>query len=201
MLKLQLHYKKFIQRGFELKPLNLLLVFQVNCPGCFFYAFPIFNKLYTNLNHTDISFLGLSTAFEDFDKNTYENTKKLVNKGELIGETKKAMAQHNVESLPYSINFPIAMDETVTSIKNIEHAIEHICNINPNFKIWSEYEQNEMHQKVNFYLNSLDYISLTFTLNQLRGTPSFILFNSSYEILNSWFGMTQYEDVIKSINY
>jgi hypothetical protein len=201
MLKLQLHYKNFIQGMFELKQLNLLLVFQVNCPGCFFYALPTFNKLYANLHHTDISFLGLSTAFEDFDENTYDNTKKLVNKGELIGETKKTMALHNMESLPFAIDFPIAMDKIVTSINNNEPVINHICNINPNFKIWSEYEQIEQQQKVILYLNSLEYIPLTFTLNQLKGTPSLILFNSSYEILNSWFGMTQYEDIIKSISY
>jgi len=199
MNTLKLHFKEFIQGGFTLKPLNLLLVFQVNCPGCFFYAFPTFNKLYANLGDTNISFLGLSTAFEDFEKNTFENTRKLIEKGELIGETKKAMASNNTQGLPYPINFPVAMDEKVTSLDNTEEAVNHVCNLNPNYKIWPGFEQKALQQKVSAYLNSLDYISLTFTLNQLRGTPSFILFNSDYQILNDWFGMVEYEEVVKSI--
>jgi len=198
---LKLHFEKFIQGEFNLKPLNLLLVFQVNCPGCFFYAFPIFNKLYDNLDHTNLSFLDMSTAFEDFDKNTFENTRKLLEKGELTGETEKAMAQNGTYKLPFAINFPVAMDEKVTSIKDMENAVDHICNINPNFKIWPEFDQKALQQKVSVYLNSLEYISLTFTLNQLKGTPSLILFNSDYEVLNDWFEMVEYENIVKSIEF
>ncbi len=201
MRSIELHIKEFIQGDFKLKPLNLLFVFQVNCPGCFFYAFPVLNKLYANLDHTNLSFLGLSTSFEDFDKNTFEATKKLVEKGELIGETKKAMAAQHVQKLLYAINFPIAMDEKVTEIEDMEHAINHICNLNPNYKIWAKFDQEELQQKVGQYLNALEYTSLTFTLNQLKGTPSLILFNADYEILDDWFGMVEYEDVVKSIRY
>lgn len=199
MRLLKLHFEKLIQGDFILKPLNLLLVFQVNCPGCFFYAFPVFNELYANLDCANISFLGLSTAFEDFDKNTFENTRKLVEKGELVGETEKAMASQNAQKLPYSINFPIAMDEKVTAIEDIENAVNHICSLNPNYKIWPNFDQKELQKKVSVYLNYLEYTSLTFTLNQLKGTPSLIFFNSDYEILNDWFGVVKYEDIVKSI--
>ena len=81
MRELQLHIDKHIQGNFETKELNLLLMFQVNCPGCFTYALPLFKRLYENYKDEKFSFLALSTAFEDFDKNTLENTTLLVKEG------------------------------------------------------------------------------------------------------------------------
>ena len=78
MDKIDLNYSKELQGEFKLNKINILLVFQVNCPGCFSYALPLFNKLFRNNKTEDVSFLALSTAFEDFDKNTLVNTKKLV---------------------------------------------------------------------------------------------------------------------------
>ena len=74
MKKLELNYDKEIQGSFTLSKINILLVFQVNCPGCFSYALPFFNKIYQDYRKEDVSFLALSTAFEDFDKNTLSNT-------------------------------------------------------------------------------------------------------------------------------
>lgn len=38
------------------------------------------------------------------------------------------------------------------------------------------------------YLAQLNYVSFTFTMNHLRGTPSFILFNDQYQIIKRGFG-------------
>jgi hypothetical protein len=46
MKKLELQFDKELKGKFNLKNLNILLVFQVNCPGCFSYALPLFNTLY-----------------------------------------------------------------------------------------------------------------------------------------------------------
>ena len=96
MRRLNLHIDKMVQGEFHPKKLNLLLLFQVNCPGCFVYALPTFNQLYEKYNQ-QIGFIALSTAFENFDLNTHQNTKLLVDKGELIGETKKALHQQGIE--------------------------------------------------------------------------------------------------------
>ena len=55
MKKIELEIGDELQGKFELKKLNLLLVFQVNCPGCFSYALPFFNKLYSEFNRDGIS--------------------------------------------------------------------------------------------------------------------------------------------------
>ena len=75
--KLHLHYSRELQGKFSLKELNFLFVFQVNCPGCFLYGIPTVNQLYLEFG-SQVGFLGLSTAFEDFEFNSRENTVKLL---------------------------------------------------------------------------------------------------------------------------
>ena len=200
MKKLKLHFEEEFQGKFELKKLNLLLVFQVNCPGCFSYALPFFNKLYHEFNSEEVSFLAVSTAFEDFDKNTSENTKELVKKGTLVGETKKTMNNQGLYKLPYPLDFPIVMDKmSINRKEDLKYTINAICNINPNYILWPEFEKKAIQKRVKDYLNSLDKIALTFTLNQLKGTPSFVLFNSEFEILKEWFGHISYEEVSRKL--
>jgi hypothetical protein len=201
MNKIDLNYNKEIQGEFKINKLNLVLVFQVNCPGCFTYALPLYNKIYNAYKTKGVSFLALSTAFEDYDKNTLVNTENLVNQGTLIGETKTYMNNQGIDKLPYTLDFPIAMD-TIIDEKELDYkkAINTICKLNPNYNIWPEFEKKSMASKVENYLKSLDKIALSFTLNQLRGTPSFILFNSELEILKEWFGHVDEEEIKQIIN-
>lgn len=199
MRKLQLHYEHLLQGDFEIKNLNILLVFQVNCPGCFSYALPFFNNLYKEFISKDISFLALSTAFEDFDKNTFINTKALVEKGDVVGETKKMFLEQDYNSLPYSLDFPIAMDVVEEELNEFKVAIDTICSINPNYSLLSDLEKENLKNQVRRYLKSLKKVALTFTLNQLRGTPSFVIFNKEYEILSEWFGHAPYDKISSKI--
>ncbi|AXT61097.1 hypothetical protein D1816_12310 [Aquimarina sp. AD10] len=200
MKKIELEIGNEIQGKFVLKDLNLLLVFQVNCPRCFSYALPYFNKLYNEYKTKDISFLALSTAFEDFDKNTLLHTQNLIKDGTLVGETKKMMTQEGFEKLPYPLDFPMAMDKIEKTISDPTDVVDKICNINPNYALWPDFEKKMLQNRVKNYLNSLDNVALTFTLNQLRGTPSFVLFNSNYEILGEWFGHVQHAVIADKIN-
>jgi len=185
MKKLHLHYEKELKGRFEIKDLNLLLVFQVNCPGCFFYALPLFQELYRQLDKQEIGFLALSTAFEDFELNTQENTRALIDNGLLVGETKKAMSERDIYKLPFDIDFPVAVDQVS---KDKGQITTDICELNPNFRTWPDFDKEAMKQKVHNYLNRLEKISYTFTSNQFKGTPTFVLFNKQKEILQSWFG-------------
>lgn len=200
MKKIELNIGDEIQGKFELKKLNLLLVFQVNCPGCFSYALPLFNKLYDAYDTRGVSFVGMSTAFEDFDKNTLKHTQDLVQQGILVGETKKMMSQYGYETLPYALNFPLVMDSFDTTEVNSDTIIESFCNTNPQYHDWSEEEKGIFQNRVAHYVASLDKIALTFTLNQLKGTPSFILFNENYEIIADWFGHVPYETISEEID-
>ena len=189
MQKLLLHHDQLLKGNFEIKPLNFLFVFQVNCPGCFLHGIPLVNELYKEFKD-DLSFLGLSTAFEDFEFNNEENTQKLLFNHEVIGETKKSLNTYEIDPKSIDIEFPVAMDSQSTKEFDFKNSAKQICQINPNYKIWPEFEQNALEDKVITYLKNLEQISLTFTLNQFKGTPTMIVFNNEYEILYNKFGHT-----------
>ena len=91
----------------------LVEVFQVNCPGCFMHAIPEAINIYNKYKDDGVRVLGIATAFEDFDKNTLENLKMLVETGEVIGETKEALSMYGQlkdGKLPFKIPFPLGMD-------------------------------------------------------------------------------------------
>lgn len=199
MAKFKLQTDKILQGEFTLNDVNVVLVFQVNCPGCFSYALPLFNKLYHHFNEKNISFLGLSTAFENFDKNTIKHTENLIETGALIGETKAFMKRQHIEKLPFSLDFPIAMDLIEDNLSRLDLAVDTICNLNPNFKLWPEFDKADLRRQVITYINRLEKIPLTFTLNQLQGTPSFIVFNKSYDVLYQAFGHVEYEEIANKI--
>ncbi|MEL6557872.1 MAG: hypothetical protein AAFQ94_06775 [Bacteroidota bacterium] len=194
MQKLILEHESLLKGSFTPGKLNFLLVFQVNCPGCFIYAIPMVNRLYREFSD-QISFLGLSTAFEDFDLNTEENTKRLLFNNEIIGETKKVFEHQGLTEFPYPVEFPVAMDRKAGPQFDYEAGAEFICNSNPNYKVWSQFDQQSLTEKVVSYLKNQQELALTFTLNQLKGTPSMIIFNDQLEIFESWFGHVSYEIV------
>ena len=197
MRKLHLHIDRILQGEFKPNALNLMLLFQVNCPGCFSYALPLFNKLYDQ-NQGKLGFLALSTAFEDFDLNTEQSTELLIKEGKMVGETKRALLQQGHSVLPYQLDFPIGVD-TKAKNEQLSGLIEDICFSNPNFSIWSEYDQKLMRERVSDYLGQQEQISLTFTANQFRGTPTIVLFNKEYDLLDSWFGHTPIEEIEKAL--
>ncbi len=198
MQKLALHYDEMLQGSFSLKKLNFLFVFQVNCPGCFLYGIPLINKLFQEFKN-EISFLGISTAFEDFEYNNLKNTRLLLEQKKVVGETKKALAQQNSDTFPLSIDFPIAMDKKADASFNFDIAAAQICALNPNYTSWPKEEQTALTERVLQYLKSLESISLTFTLNQLRGTPSLLLFDDNHEVLLHRFGHIDHLEIQKQL--
>jgi len=188
MQKLWLQYNQILNGSFQPRRLNCLLVFQVNCPGCFLYAFPLFQNLFEQYASDEVGFLAISTAFEDFELNTIEHAQALIEDGTLIGETKKALHDQGIEKYPGQINFPIGLDAQVKEFDQLEKMAHRICQINPNYRTWPEFEQQALQNRVLEYLTQLERVPATFTANQFRGTPTIVLFNEGCQILQSWFG-------------
>ena len=189
MKKIALKTDSILQGDFEIKDLNLLLVFQVNCPGCFIYALPQAVQLDQKYGSQGLNVLALSTAFEDFELNTVENTQLLVQKSELVGETRKYWQAQGVDSYPFSLQFPVAFDR-MGSGQNLfgPEDVELIYQSYPQFGQLAEGEQSEIRAKLKQHLVSQPLAAYTFTINQLRGTPSWLLFDSNYNLLREWFG-------------
>lgn len=111
MTQFKFKTSEILQGDFKVaNDLNLLLAFQVNCPGCFIYALPLAETLHNQYGNR-LNVLGLSTAFEDFELNTVDHTKKLLDGGEVIGQTQKYLSQMGEVSYSSSISFPIAFDQ------------------------------------------------------------------------------------------
>ncbi|CAC9974585.1 TlpA family protein disulfide reductase [Flavobacterium panici] len=198
MSKFHLNIQKLVQGEFKIQKVNIAFVFQVNCPGCFIYGIPIINNLY-RLFSSNVGFIGVATAFEDFEYNNEANLKLLLDNGTLVGETKKYFKSNyglsNYSEIP---KFPVAFDSIISSEELINSdKIEVICNAIPNFSNFSEKEKEILLMKIKSYYSEIPLIAETFTINQLQGTPSFIIFDDNYNILGHHFGHIN-EDTLKT---
>lgn len=198
MSKFHLNIQELAQGEFVMNKVNIAFVFQVNFPGCFIYGIPIMNELYRSFKDK-IGFIGVATAFEDFEYNNEANLKLLLDNGTLVGETKKYyIANYGLSNYSDIPNFPTAFDRITSSEQFInENKIELICNAIPNFINFSEKEKEILITKVKQYYSQIPILAETFTLNQLQGTPSFIIFDDKYNILEQYFGH-QNGDILKT---
>ncbi|MCR9142946.1 MAG: hypothetical protein NXI24_11885 [bacterium] len=167
---------------------NLLLVFQVNCPGCFLYALPIAAGLHRDLIHADVRILGLSTAFEDFEWNTLENTRALIQEGRLVGETEKAFAMQDIRALPFALDFPVAFDSLRPSSDFSDEDFRAIAEAQPGYHTLPLSRRPGFIARVREHYQRQELLPATFTKNALAGTPSWIVYDAAGNILHSEFG-------------
>ncbi len=184
---------------------KLVEVFQVNCPGCFFYGIPEAINIYNKYKSEGLSVLGLATAFEDYDKNTLENLELLLTTGEVIGDTKQGLSQYNqLDSgkLQYKIPYPVAMDSL---LKNNEEPSQEKMNgfINnqiPNFDSQPQEYNDQIYERVKEYLKSKEFSAETFEMFSLQGTPSTILVDRKGILRDVSFGQnSNLESMVKTL--
>jgi len=154
----------------------LVEVFQVNCPGCFLYSLPQAVDLYRRYAAEGLAVLGVATAFEDYDKNTLDNLKLLLNTGRVIGETHRLLSQYKRLTdgkLTYHIPFPVAMDRLVEHVQEVtQQAVDQFIAAHfPQF----DRQNTGIRQRIQFYLQSRRYTAETFDRFHLQGTPSHIV--------------------------
>ncbi len=158
----------------------LIEVFQVNCPGCFLYSLPQAIDLHQRYYNKGLTVLGLATAFEDFDKNTLENLKLLINQNKVFGDTLRVLEENKRlinGRLPYHLPFPVAMDLITKQQKQFSQD-EITAFINQHVADFSEQNkerQQQIKEQATAYLQTQLYTAETFSLYALRGTPSHII--------------------------
>ncbi len=188
MVKLKLRTDQVLQSEFQIRDLNLMVVFQVNCPGCLLYALPLAAKLHQQYSDR-LNILGLATAFEDFDLNTVEHTQRLLERGEFVGATKLHFRYLGETSYQVPIEFPIAFDALGQGSELFtDEDIEHVCQLTPTLQQPSSELKEQTRLRIMQFLHGRSLAAYTFTVNQLRGTPSWILFDADFTILAQWFG-------------
>lgn len=181
-------------------------VFQVNCPGCFLYGIPEAINVYNKYKDQGVRVLGIATAFEDFDKNTVENLELLANTGEVIGETKSALANYGKladgNKLPYKIPFPLGMDNLAKEdgLPSMEKKLSFIKSQIPDFEEQPENYKKEILARVEQYFKSKEYSAETFDKYALRGTPSVIVVDRNGILRDVSFGqMGHLEPLVQSL--
>ncbi len=159
----------------------LVEVFQVNCPGCFVYALPEAVSIYTKYRDEGVRVLGVATAFEDYDKNTPENLRLLLETGEVIGDTLSALGQNGLldgNKLTYKIPFPVGLDlleKAPAGGADTAQIMEFIHSQLPDFDSKPATYQEQVIAQVRDHLAKKEYTASTFEMYRLRGTPSSIL--------------------------
>lgn len=171
----------------------LIEVFQLNCPGCFLYGLPQAIEMHRKYSDKGLTVIGISTAFEDFDKNTLDNLKLLVNQQQVIGHTYRVLAEHDLlddGKLSYRVPFPLAMDRLIERRANFtdDEITEFINSRIPDFEQQSNLQREQIRQNVAFYLEGLKYRAETFELFDLQGTPSSILIDKEGRLAECLFG-------------
>lgn len=194
-----LKYSDVLQGEFKPTALNLMMIFQVNCPGCFLQGFPQIISLHGKYQGK-LSCFALSTAFEDFELNTKENTKLLLEKYVLVGETKKAFDEKDLKWEAH-IPFPVLIDAMIVKEEMLKpRYIEGVISNQPEFSDVSQPELAEVKISLHNYFNHYPKCGSTFATNLLRGTPTFILFDNRMNILLRWFGHMDISAIEKKLN-
>jgi hypothetical protein len=174
------------------KPI-LIKVFQVNCPGCFIHGIPETLEVREKFKDSPLLIWGLATAFEDFHLNTLENLKKLINSGEVVGETHEVLNSRgliNKNQLDYSIPFPVAWDRVIPyhSTNYLSDTHDFIKKDFPQFDSFPEKNQKLILSQVMSYLKGKKYEAKTFDTYQLKGTPSTLLIDRNGILRGKWLG-------------
>ena len=171
----------------------LIKVFQVNCPGCFTHGIPEVLKIIKKFPDSPLVVWGLATAFEDFHLNNLGNLKKLMDSGEVVGETYAVLNRdgllHN-NQLKYSIPFPVAWDNVVSyNPSDYLMAAQQIIEKDfPQFESFPVKNQKLISKQIITYLKQKKFEARTFETYQLKGTPSTLLIDKNGILRGNWFG-------------
>ena len=192
-----LKFSQVLQGDFGLEDLNLMLLFQVNCPGCFAYALPVAIRLHDEYRPKGLNVLGLSTAFENFDLNTVGNTLRLLENGHIVGETKKVLERAGYKEFPLKIPFDVAFDLlTPNDPSHLEEDIDAFCRNHPELGAGNSEEQKTIKDQIKDYFSQKTFRAHTFDANHLNGTPTWVLFDRKKTLLYESFGHKEYERMV-----
>jgi hypothetical protein len=179
----QLKYSEVLQGSFQPGALNLMMIFQVNLHDRYM---------------DKISCFGLSTAFEDFELNTPDNTKLLLRQSQLVGETRKAFDTNKL-TWDKTIPFPVLFDTVMAREEMLLSSfIDSAISVHPHFNGASD--KQEIKDSLYNYFNHYPMCGATFAINLLQGTPTFVLFNESMDILLQWFGHVDTKVIEEKLN-
>jgi hypothetical protein len=171
----------------------LIEVFQVNCPGCFLYGLPEAIEAHAHFPASDFAVIGIATAFEDFELNSSDNLRLLLETGEVIGETKRVLMERDWLTdgrLRYKIPFPVATDKLAKpATDGLENRLEDIIRRDiTNFDRFSYGEQARIRDRIRTFMLEREWVPQTFDRYGLHGTPTSLLIDRNGILRYNVFG-------------
>lgn len=171
----------------------LVEVFQVNCPGCFLYGLPEAIEAYAHFPSSDFAVIGIATAFEDFELNSTDNLRLLLETGEVIGETKRVLTEREWLTdgrLRYKIPFPVAVDKLAKpATDGLESQLDDIIRRDiTNFDRFSYGEQARIRDRIRKFMLEREWVPQTFDRYGLHGTPTSLLIDRNGILRYNVFG-------------
>jgi len=171
----------------------LIEVFQVNCPGCFLYGLPEAIETRAHFSDSELAVIGLATAFEDFELNSLEYLRMLIDTGEVVGETKRVLQERDWLTdgrLRYKIPFPVAVDKLVKpSSDGLETQLDEVIRRDiTNFDRFSYGEQARIRDRIRKFMLDREWVPLTFEQYGLHGTPTSLLIDRNGILRYNIFG-------------
>jgi len=195
-MQLDLNLGEAVQGSVEISDRNLMLVFQVNCPGCLSRALPLLTKI--SEANVGLNCFALSTAFENFNLNNIKATRALMDQGELTLHSKRYFAQLGHQKLPYKFDLPVVMDWFMPA-----QAATNLAD-----SVISAFDEDRLSHTVKQSIKGhlaqrlipMSQMGRTFLNNDLQGTPTWIYFDKDLEVIESWFGHKELDWVEALLN-
>lgn len=183
--------------------LRLCVLIQPNCPGCIQHAIPTANNLLLS-NHQNFDVYCISTAFENFDLNTFGNANKLL-QGQLVGESQRVLGgtttENGVPVMPLAHDTVVCKSEASESL--IALALE-ATKQNARQQASILGIPSDKLEQVLSQLNSAEVlpekIARVFYTVRAQGTPTWILHNSAGTVLDCRFGHYNNEQLLDWIH-
>eukprot|EP00543_Licmophora_paradoxa_P001299 CAMPEP_0202454484 /NCGR_PEP_ID=MMETSP1360-20130828/12201_1 /ASSEMBLY_ACC=CAM_ASM_000848 /TAXON_ID=515479 /ORGANISM="Licmophora paradoxa, Strain CCMP2313" /LENGTH=216 /DNA_ID=CAMNT_0049073809 /DNA_START=22 /DNA_END=669 /DNA_ORIENTATION=+ len=175
--------------------LQLVLLIQPNCPGCLLNALPVANAIMAS-DQNDFGIYCVSTAFEDFEYNTVQNARLLL-EGVLVGESARILGPttRHIPQMPFAHDFVVDRDNADEDLKEWAFmTLEENARAQLKFMHLSE-------ERIEKALESINFSSLPEKLGELfwsvkaQGTPTWVLHGYDGRVLGVRFGYLEEEDI------
>ena len=179
--------------------IRLCVLIQTNCPGCHRFAIPTANQLIHDGSaaRSRIDVWCLATAFEDFDYNTIDNTRKPL-QGELVGASRRQLGATAPEIPDMPLAFDILVDRESADQGWIDAALS-ITRQNAREQAPSSIPSDVLESALRDMGSDIlpQKLAHVFYAAHAQGTPTWILHRASGEILDRCFGHMSTEDILK----
>lgn len=187
-------FKKIWNGPFIPKKINIALFFQMSSSASFYNAWPCLERIFHHF-HDNVGLMAVSTAVEDFQLNTYKTTHDFVT-------GKSLPKQIDNEYVSRARTF-ILQSKIAVCFDNLMHPKDYFTDERlewyySKYGVKSTKENDEKKislRQIKKKFQSLDFIAVMYHELELKGIPSYVIFDNEYRILNKIHGIMEEDEL------